>query len=78
MGPLSFGMGCAWAGRGHSQPQYLLHQALQKHRFLPQWVMGEAITEGDNTMGEVVLRQPGDHPVLLHVRPARYVHNQVA
>lgn len=40
--------------------------------------MGEAITEGDNTMGEVVLRQPGYHTVLLHVRPASYIHNQVA
>lgn len=40
--------------------------------------MGEAITEGDNTMGEVVLRQPGHYTVLLHVRPASYVHNQVA
>lgn len=40
--------------------------------------MGEAITEGDNTMREVVLRQPGYHTVLLHVRPTSHVHNQVA
>lgn len=29
-------------------------------------------------MREVVLRQPGHHTVLLHVRPASHVHNQVA
>lgn len=29
-------------------------------------------------MGEVVLRQPGHHTVLLHVRPAGHVHNQIA
>lgn len=66
------------AGWDHPQSQYLLHQALQKHSFLPQRVMGEAITEGDNSMGEVVLRQPGYHTMLLHVRPASYIHNQVA
>lgn len=40
--------------------------------------MGEAIAEGDNAMGEVVLRQPGHHTVFLHIGSARYIHNQIA
>lgn len=64
---------------GAPPPQpHLLDQALQKHRFLAQWVVGEAIAEGDDAVRKVVLRQPGHHAVLLHIRPARYVHDQVA
>lgn len=59
-------------------PPHLLHQALQKHRLLAQWVVGEAIAEGDDAVRKVVLRQPGHHAVLLHIGPARYIHNQVA
>uniref|UniRef100_A0A4W2DQZ6 peptidylprolyl isomerase n=1 Tax=Bos indicus x Bos taurus TaxID=30522 RepID=A0A4W2DQZ6_BOBOX len=52
--------------------------ALQEHRLLTQWVVSETIAEGDDAVGEVVLRQPGHHAVLLHIRTARHVHDQVA
>lgn len=63
---------------GPPQPPDLLHQALQEHRLLTQWVVSETIAEGDDAVGEVVLRQPGHHAVLLHIRTARHVHDQVA
>lgn len=63
---------------GPPQPPHLLHQALQEHQLLAQWVVSEAIAEGDDAVGEVVLRQPGHHAVLLHIGTARHVHDQVA
>lgn len=45
---------------------------------MPQRVMHQAVTERHHAMGEVVLGQPCHHPLLLHVRSARHVDDEVA
>lgn len=45
---------------------------------MAQWVVHQAVTEGHHAVGEVVLGQPRHHPLLLHVRPARHVDDEVA
>lgn len=45
---------------------------------MPQWVVHQAVTEGHHTVREVVLSQPCHHPLLLHVRPASHVDDEVA
>lgn len=39
--------------------------------------MNQPITEGDDTVGKVMLREPGHHTLLLHVRATRYVYYQI-
>lgn len=39
--------------------------------------MNQPVTEGDDTMGKVMLREPGHHTLLLHVRATRYVYYQI-
>lgn len=40
--------------------------------------MDQPVAEGHYAVRKVVLREPGHHALLLHVRTACYVHNQVA
>ena len=61
-----------------SPPAHLLHQVPEEDGLLPQWVVDQALREEDHPVGEVVLRQPGDHALLLHVRTARDVDDEVA
>lgn len=39
--------------------------------------MHQPVAEGDDAVREVVLREPCHHPLLLHVRAACDVHNQI-
>ena len=40
--------------------------------------MDQAVAEGHDAVGEVVLRQPGHHALLLHVWTARHIDDEVA
>lgn len=57
---------------------YLLDEVLEKDGLLPQWVVHQALREEDHPVGEVVLREPRHHTLLLHIRATRDVDNQVA
>lgn len=57
---------------------HLGDEQLQEVGLVPQRVMHEAVAEGHHAVGEVVLGQPRHHPLLLHVRPARHVNDEVA
>lgn len=45
---------------------------------MPQWVVHQAVTEGHHAVREVVLGQPCHDTLLLHVRPARHIDDEVA
>lgn len=45
---------------------------------MSEWVVDQAITEGDDAMGEVMLRQPRHHSLLLHVWTPRHIDDQIA
>lgn len=57
---------------------HLGDEQLQEVGLVPQRVVHQAVTEGHHAVGEVVLRQPRHHPLLLHVRPASHVDDEVA
>lgn len=57
---------------------HLLHEVAEEDGLLPQRVMHQPIREEDHALWEVVLGQPGNHPLLLHVRPPRDVEDHVA
>lgn len=57
---------------------YLPDERLEEVGLVPQRVVDQAVAEGHHAVGEVVLREPGHHPLLLHVGTARHVHDQVA
>lgn len=40
--------------------------------------MNQPVAEGDDAVRKVVLREPGDHTLLLHVGTTRYVYDQIA
>lgn len=56
----------------------LLHQTLEKKGFLTQGVVNETFREEDHPLREVVLREPGHDPLLLHVRTTSNIDDQVA
>lgn len=41
-------------------------------------VVNQPVAERDDAVRKVVLGEPGDHALLLHVRATRYVYDQVA
>lgn len=45
---------------------------------MPQRIMHQAITEGHHAVREVVLSQPCHYPLLLHVRSASHIDDEVA
>lgn len=57
---------------------YLLHQIPKEDGFLTKWVVHQPLRKEDHSLWEVVLRKPGDHPLLLHVRTAGDVNDQVS
>lgn len=57
---------------------YLLDEVLEKDGLLPQRVVHQALGEEDHPVGEVVLREPRHHTLLLHIGPTRDVDDQVA
>lgn len=44
---------------------------------MSEWVVNQPIAEGDDAMREVMLREPGHHTLLLHVRATRHIYDQV-
>lgn len=61
-----------------SPETHLLDEVLEKDGLLPQRVVHQALGEEDHPVGEVVLREPRHHALLLHVRATRDVDDQVA
>lgn len=61
-----------------SHPHSDLCQRLEEVGLVPERVVDQAIAKGDNAMREVVLRQPGHYPLLLHVWPSGHVDDQIA
>lgn len=57
---------------------YLLDEVSKEDGLLPQGIVDQAFREEDHPMGEVVLREPGYHTLLLHVRATRDVNDQVS
>lgn len=57
---------------------HLRDEQLQKVSLVAQRVVHQAITEGHHTVREIVLSQPCHHPLLLHVRPAGHIDDEVA
>lgn len=57
---------------------YLLDEVFEEDGLLPQRIVNQPLREEDHAVGEVVLREPRYHALLLHVRAARHIHNQVA
>lgn len=57
---------------------HLIDERLEEVGLVPQGVVDQSVAEGHDAVGEVVLREPGHHALLLHVRAACHVHNQVA
>lgn len=55
-----------------------LCQGFEEVGLVPQRVVDQAVAEGDDTVREVVLRQPSNHPLLLHVRSSCHVDDQIA
>lgn len=56
---------------------YLLDEAPEEDGFLAQGVVDEPLGEKHHALGEVVLREPRHHPLLLHVGPTGDVDDQV-
>lgn len=61
-----------------SSSPHLGDEGLEEVCFVTKWVVHQAVTKGYNAMREIVLREPGHHPLLLHVWTASHVHDQVA
>ena len=62
---------------GLSLVVYLLYEVPEEDGLLPQRIMNKAFREEDHAVGEVMLWQPGYHALLLHVRAACDVDNQI-
>ena len=62
---------------GLSLVVYLLYEVPEEDGLLPQRIVNEAFREEDHAMGKVMLWQPGYHALLLHVRAACDVDNQI-
>ena len=56
----------------------VLLEVSEELRLVTQGISGEAISKADQTLGEVVHGEPGDHLPQLHAGPPRHVDDQVA
>ena len=54
------------------------HTHFQVFGLVTERIGTEAVGKGEQSVGEVVLSQPGHDPSLLHIRPARDVDDQIA
>lgn len=61
-----------------SPAAYLSDEGLEEVCFVAKRVVHQPVAKGYNAMREIVLREPGHHPLLLHVWTACHVYNQVA
>lgn len=57
---------------------YLLYEVPEEDGLLSQGIMNQALREEDHPMGKIVLRQPGYHALLLHVRAPGDVNDQIS
>lgn len=57
---------------------YLLNEVSKEDGLLSEGIVDQAFREEDHPMGEVVLREPGNNALLLHVRAAGDVNDQVS
>ncbi len=57
---------------------YLLYEVPEEDGLLSQGIMNQAFREEDHPVGKIVLRQPGYNTLLLHIRAARDVDNQIS
>lgn len=56
---------------------YLVDEALEEVGLVPERVVNQPVAEGDDAVRKVMLREPGHDTLLLHVRTARYVYDQI-
>lgn len=57
---------------------HLLYEVLKEDGLLPQGIMNQAFRKEDHPMRKIVLRQPRYHTLLLHIRTACDVDDQIA
>ena len=57
---------------------HLLYEVPEEDGLLPQGIVNQALREEDHPVGEVVLREPRHHALLLHIRAACDVDDQIA
>lgn len=62
----------------HSSLPYLVDEGLEEVGLVSERVVNQSVTEGHDAMRKVMLREPGHHTLLLHVRTTRYIYDQVA
>lgn len=82
-GPEQRGGGARWrppARRrgGENKKSYLADEALEEVGLVAEGVVDQPVAEGHDAVGEVVLREPGHHALLLHVGATRHVDDHVA
>src|SRR4029434_9523759 len=56
---------------------HLTDEGLEEVGFVPQRVVHQAVAEGHDAVGEVVLGEPGHHALLLHVGTPRHIDDQI-
>lgn len=56
---------------------YLVDEVFEEVGLVSEGVVNQPIAEGDNAVRKVMLREPGHHALLLHVRTAGYIHYQI-
>lgn len=61
-----------------SQEAYLLYEVPEEDGLLSQGIMNQAFRKEDHPVGKIVLREPGYHTLLLHIRAACDVDNQIS
>lgn len=68
----------AWSAQRHSDLLYLLDEVSKEDGLLSQGIVDQAFREEDHPVGKVVLREPRHNTLLLHVRAAGDVNDQVS
>uniref|UniRef100_A0A182QYT3 Uncharacterized protein n=1 Tax=Anopheles farauti TaxID=69004 RepID=A0A182QYT3_9DIPT len=68
----------AAAVRGVHDEPLVEDEIVQVGRLVPERIGRQAVGEGDEPVREVVLAEPGEDALLLHIRPSRHVHEQIA
>lgn len=62
----------------HGGLPYLVDEGFEEVGLVSERVVNQPVAEGDDAVRKVMLREPGHHPLLLHVRTTRHVHYQIA
>lgn len=56
----------------------LLHEVPEEDGLLSQGIVNQAFRKEDHPVGKIVLREPGYHALLLHIRAACDVDDQIS